>query len=1559
MCLKKLLFILVLLPLSVMLRAQSDPRFIIDGRLTSDDGKTDGATIAMSKNGQAETVTEAPRNGRFYFELEYNNEYRLTFNRSGFFQKIIIVSTYVPNEVLQKNAKFPPLTFVLNLFKETEVIDQSFTIKPVARVFYNSRIDNFDSEIYLSDQQLRDQIQAAKAEQNALAAESKSIGKADELEHATLEKNYDKLIADADALYHKKSYEGAVSKFREALMLFSDRPYPRDRIAEIEDLLAALKMAEDANQNYLAAIKAGDEQFGATSYNEAIGSYQKALQFKAKDKYATDRIAESNRLLKELAGNKQYTDLIARADGAFNGQQFDSARGLYQQAIDMRPRDAQYPRDQIKKIDTELARLARLKAADAQYADAMSKGNASFAAAAYPAALASFKQALSLKPADSTAQTRIADTEAAILALANQQKYNDLVAKADQQFSQNQLAPAKDLYLQSLALKPAEQHPKDRIAEIDRTLQFNQTLEQLLAEANNNFNLKNYVAAKTNYQQVLQLQASHEAAQKRIAEINLILSRQATDEQYAAAISAADLAYNARQFEQAQSGYQQALTIKPTEKYPQTQLDKIGLELKQLADAAAREQQYQTLMQQGKTAFDARDFAAAVTAFQGALSAKPNDGPATTRLAETRDLQNRFNQALQQADAAFNGKQYAAAKPLYLQVLAIVQAHEKSVSRVAEIDRLLAQQDLDKQYADLLAAADKAYTARQLQPAKTGYQQASALKPAENYPKEQVARIDAELGRLARVDTDYNRAVTEGDRLATSREFEGAIGQYQAALTLKPAEIYPADQIGKMKQLLADRLKAEQTDRAYRQAIAKGDSLFGLKDYVLAKTNFGNAATLRPEQKYPKDKLAEIDGLLADLARQKAVQAEVTRTYQAAIKRGDDAFRVKNYDAAVDAYNEAHLIKTAERYPTDQLAEIERLKAAALDQAYQAAIAKADALFAKNELAAAKPAYQSALQVKANDAYATGQIAAIDRKLAELAQAEASRQQVETAYTTAIAGADQAFAAKNYAGAKPLYQQAQQLKPSEKYPPAQLVKIEQALQQLAAQAALDQQYAQAMQAAKTAQTADRLDEAVTLYTKAQALKPAEPEPPQRLAELRQLLAQRAEATRLAAEAEARRLAAEKAIRDKYNAAIASGDAAMGSKEYTRARSAYSDALALFPAEAYPKSKLAEIDGIMRQLAANELARKQKAAADSMAQANLLAFNLKIKEAETYIDQLQLENALGSYRQAIVVLPEKQPVVQPKIKEVEDLMAKLAKLESDYQTAIAAGDRQFAAESFETARKSYQSALTLKPQETYPKAQIDRIDLKLRELALAAEQARAAEKTNAAYNEAIKTADEHFARNDYSVAQFYYTKASGIQPENPYPKEQLAKIGKLIDQSLAADQLKAYNEAIAKADNEFDRKGYTLSRFWYNKALEIKAWEQYPKDRIKEIGKLTNTLLSQREEQDYLNWISTADEAFVNKDYAVARSYYQRAQSLKKDEPYPSIRIAEIQKELEKLQSGQSEKEYRDAVAEGDKAFEAKNYSVARFYYNKAAGLRPGEQYPKDQLQRIKTALGGN
>ena len=103
-------------------------------------------------------------------------------------------------------------------------------------------------------------------------------------------------------------------------------------------------------------------------------------------------------------------------------------------------------------------------------------------------------------------------------------------------------ATAKTQYTAALALKPAEQYPKDKLAEAEK---------ELAAIA----------AAK-----------DKDAAQK------------ALEAKYAAAIAKADKAFAAKTYSAAKTAYNEALGVKPGEQYPQDKITEID---KLMADAAA------------------------------------------------------------------------------------------------------------------------------------------------------------------------------------------------------------------------------------------------------------------------------------------------------------------------------------------------------------------------------------------------------------------------------------------------------------------------------------------------------------------------------------------------------------------------------------------------------------------------------------------------------------------------------------------------------------------------------------------------------------------------------------------------------------------------------------------------------------------------------------------------------------------------------------------------------------------------------------------------------------
>ena len=158
-------------------------------------------------------------------------------------------------------------------------------------------------------------------------------------------------------------------------------------------------------------------------------------------------------------------------------------------------------------------------------------------------------------------------------------------------------------------------------------------------------------------------------------------------------------------------------------------------------------------------------------------------------------------------------------------------------------------------YVAAIAKADKAFAAKNYEEARLDYFEAQKYKPSENYPK---TKID-EIGKIIAYDTDIKKANNE----LSSKSYEQSLADYEAANKLFPNEKYPIEKIAEIKALMAKESEAEELERRYREAITKADASFNTKDYPTAKNQYTNAASLKPKEQYPKDKLKEIERLLA------------------------------------------------------------------------------------------------------------------------------------------------------------------------------------------------------------------------------------------------------------------------------------------------------------------------------------------------------------------------------------------------------------------------------------------------------------------------------------------------------------------------------------------------------------------------------------------------------------------------------------------------------------------------------------------------------------------------
>ena len=768
----------------------------------------------------------------------------------------------------------------------------------------------------------------------------------------------------------------------------------------------------------------------------------------------------------------------------------------------------------------------------------------------------------------------------------------------------------------------------------------------------------------------------------------------------------------------------------------------------------------------------------------------------------------------------------------------------------------------------------------------------------------------------------FERLIAEADAQFSQANYEEAVELYTKAIDVDPYDPYPDNQISAIKKILA---KNQNNDKNYQKNIAIADESFNTQQYTNAQIYYKRALTYKDDQ-YPKDQLLKIDRILAELSDADAALAAREKAYRDAIAEGDKNFSAKKYEESLARFSEAASIKPNEQYPKDKITELNAIIAklrndaanqAAIDKAYAEAIAKADNLYGQNNLVDARINYVKAKEIKPAETYPQTRINLIDKQLA------ADKANNEK-YNGFISVADNAFSKQDYNSAKSAYQQAAALKPNEAYPKQRIAEIDKLLAQQKADKA-NEGYNRFIALADAAFNKEDWASAKSNYQQAQSFKPEEQYPAQRLAEIDRLIADRA------------------AKRKLYDAAIAKADKLYDKRSWEEAKSAYNEALALFPTEAYPQSRITDIDS---RLLAMKSAEEQKRAIEK-------AYADAVRKGDSLLNLKLYNEAKNSFNQALAAkAAEKYP--KQKIAEIDKLLAQQKQIDDKYINLISYADDQFASGKYPEARGNYVSALQLKPEETYPKERIAEIDKRLAEQKIVAEKIA---KDNAQYDNLIAQADAKFKAEDFTQAKALYSQASAVKPNEMYPKNQIVEIDNMI--AKAAERDRNYSQAVATADGYFREKKYAEAINAYNQALSIKPNEAHPKQRIAEAQAFINAENQKR--QQYAALITQADNLFAQKDYANAKPVYQQALQLMPNEQHPQTRIQQIDSFLAEAAQRKAEQEnqlrsYKAKVAEADRAFNARNYDNAIELYSAAKTIKPDETYPDQQIAQISANI---
>ena len=189
------------------------------------------------------------------------------------------------------------------------------------------------------------QQRAEACRERMAQADAKSAGRrkraAEEVEKeaaAVLEReqreNYNRINDGADEAFRNSDYATAISQYNEALAIFPDERYPKQRIEEAEKRLARAQDAAEAERSRAESARS-DSEADAVAWEEADAAADTAVDEERAAREAAEAAARSEAEQVEVA----YDQAIEAADEAYDRQQWTQAQRLYYNALAVKPGD--------------------------------------------------------------------------------------------------------------------------------------------------------------------------------------------------------------------------------------------------------------------------------------------------------------------------------------------------------------------------------------------------------------------------------------------------------------------------------------------------------------------------------------------------------------------------------------------------------------------------------------------------------------------------------------------------------------------------------------------------------------------------------------------------------------------------------------------------------------------------------------------------------------------------------------------------------------------------------------------------------------------------------------------------------------------------------------------------------------------------------------------------------------------------------------------------------------------------------------------------------------------
>ncbi len=482
----------LLLMLSLLSTAQDE--LIIKGAVKDEETlkKLENCQVIVFQNGVQFDTYECGTSGKYEFRLPLGYTYDIKFTRAEYVSKSVRVdSRNIPEE---DRAGGFQLDLPGVLFKMIEGFNTDIMKEPVVKLAFSSQENSLAFDEGYTER-MKEKIAAEKKRLDALKNGQDKI-RAD----------FEKLVREGDQKVIEKKYKDGMDKFTEALKLFPQDAGAKKKYDDAKVLYDAELAAAAGEAKYAQLLKDGDAAISAKKWDDAKKKFTEAKNMKPQEKLPKEKLYEIDQLMANAEKQAEYDAFIAAADKDFGNKDYALSIEKYKQANQVIP-SISYPKDQIAKaqqaLDQMLADAAKKQQIEQRYNDLMALGDKNKSESKFESAITNFREASALKPEEATPKNKIKEIEDLLAqmerdrqkadadALANKQReelekqFNDLVQQADKLYSSKSWDASKAKYLEALALKEA-QYPRARIASIEDILAQEKAKSEAdnLAEAN-------------------------------------------------------------------------------------------------------------------------------------------------------------------------------------------------------------------------------------------------------------------------------------------------------------------------------------------------------------------------------------------------------------------------------------------------------------------------------------------------------------------------------------------------------------------------------------------------------------------------------------------------------------------------------------------------------------------------------------------------------------------------------------------------------------------------------------------------------------------------------------------------------------------------------------------------------------------------------------------------------------------------------------------------------------------------------------------------------------------